>query len=195
MMERAPVRIRAILLMMAQVKYLIGDRLVAIGPVAPDLSASLASVAVAQAAYGHARFFYHWYSGESRSADDHLKQAGDWPEARELLGFSRWKTWVHLITVMWLVDTALMALLDTLGARDPEMARSVEKVSRETADTLLFTEDWVSLFLNDHPGVRQVVRDVAEALRPRLESLIGAVDERAAAQAHHRWSARLAGVA
>lgn len=187
-MDQAPTSMRDILLSLARLQYLLGEQLVAVGPVAPDLAASLSSVAVSQTTFGHARFFYNWRAGESRAADADLTAAGSWETERSLLPFSHWNTWVHLITALWAVDIAMSELVRQWTQYDQALAGALEKMSEELDSILLFTGDWVRIFISDTPGVRAAALQLLEELGPALSAHISRWEPEAARRAQKRWA-------
>jgi 1,2-phenylacetyl-CoA epoxidase catalytic subunit len=171
-MEQAPVTLRPALTTLARLTYLTGEQLVRVGPVAPDLATSLTSVAIAQTNFGHARYFYNWHRGESRVADDELSIDASWEMEVTLLRFDDWSTWPHLISVLWLVDEAILTLVQEWILNDPALAPSLEKVREEVVHTLGFTREWVQLFLREGAGLQRVVCEVQTALGPALTALL-----------------------
>jgi 1,2-phenylacetyl-CoA epoxidase catalytic subunit len=140
--------------------------------VAPDLAAAIASVAVAQTNYGQARYFYNWYTGESRAADTELKVDESWNKETTLLNFNKWATWPHLITVMWLVDEAILTLIHDWSREDPALKPNLEKVREELTQALPFTTEWVRIFLQDGRGVGRASAAVAAQLGPLLTQFL-----------------------
>lgn len=194
-MEKAPVALQPALITLARLKYLIGEQLVTVGPVAPDLIASLSSVAVAQSVMGQARFLYNWQAGESRAADEELAEASTWALETELLSFQAWPTWVHLITVMWMVDQAILVVLAEWIHEDPTLDGQLKKLRQELRQTLVFTSEWVGVFLNETPPIRDLVRELARHLAERLAPLIGSWAPSALPGFHRLWMKQMEGVA
>lgn len=171
-MEQAPVRLRPALITLARLKYLIADQLVQVGPMAPDIATSLGSVAMAQTNFGHARYFYNWYRGESRAADAELIPDASWAREVALLRFDEWHTWPHLMSVLWLVDQAILTLVEDWVREAPSLAPALQKVREEVAHSLDFTDEWVTVFLREGAGLRRVVCGVHATLGPALERLL-----------------------
>ncbi len=171
-MQRAPQALQSTLATLARLKYLIGEQLVQVGPVAPDLAASLASVAVAQSSFGQARYFFNWYRGESRAADHEFVIDSSWEPEIALLRFKEWSTWPHLVSVLWLIDEAVETLIDDWVQTDPDLSSAVAKVREEIAYTLVFSRDWVRLFVRQGAGLRRVVCIVQQVLGPALLQLL-----------------------
>ncbi|PSR21653.1 MAG: hypothetical protein C7B45_10065 [Sulfobacillus acidophilus] len=171
-MQQAPLALQPGLVTLARLKYLIGEQLVRVGPVAPDLGASLASVAIAQTSFGQARYFYNWHRGESRAADDEFVIDESWAREMGLLRFDERSTWPHLIAALWLVDEALNVLMDDWVRADQKLASALAKVREEIAQTLVFTKAWVRIFLQQGGGLRRVVLDVEQSLGRALQELL-----------------------
>ncbi len=171
-MEQAPATVRPALITLARLKYLIGEQLVKVGPMAPDLATSLGSVAMAQTNLGHARYFYNWYRGEIRAADAELLPDASWAKEVALLGFAERDTWPHLIAVLWLVDQAILALVEDWVREDSGLGSALEKVREEIVHSLEFTDEWVRVLMREGAGLGRVVCGVQTTLGPALERLL-----------------------
>lgn len=192
-MQSAPSTLKPALMTLARIKYLMGEQLVRVGPVAPDLATSLASVAVAQTNFGQARYFYNWHRGESRAADDEFAPDVHWEKEVQLLRFEAWPTWPHLIVVLWLVDEALATLVDEWATKDAAVSLALAKLREEVAQTLVFTREWVQIFVRQGHGLAQVVEMVQSTLGPALCDLLAEFGSTSGAYFTQRYHALTGG--
>lgn len=110
-----------------------------------------------------------------------------WAGEVALLRFDEWSTWPHLVTILWLVDEAIATLSQEWADTNPAVAPLLDKVREEVAHTLLFTREWVEIFIYQGPGLQGLVRSVAGALGPQLTRWLGEIGTTRAGHFDSHW--------
>lgn len=171
---------------MADNKFVLGDRLVEIGISAPEMEAKLACISLAQSELGHARILYNWAQDLSGQTDP--EDMGRWNidnsgEIRQQTGKAFEEIvnvdgWIDLIAAICVAETALDIVIDgMIEARPEEMKDRMHKLIKEQEEPLSFAMEWGRKLLNDRGRVPEAFEDAIESMLPSAREWLQSLDE------------------
>lgn len=148
-------------------KFMMGERLVEIGIGAPDIEASTAAIAMAQGELGHARILYNW-------THDLAQKQGAKPDVKEqtgkaFQGVMDANSWIELIAALYTVDVAQdIVLLSILDARREDVITRIHKLFKEQKEHILYSRGWATRLLNDEGAIPRKFNEALDAITPEV---------------------------
>lgn len=189
-MSDLPGRIEG-LLVMADNKFVLGDRLVEVGIGAPEVEAKLACIALAQSELGHARLLYQWANEElnelsSRPALAGLDASGEVEHqtGRAFESIVECDDWIALVAGLYGVETAIDAVLEALRQqREDEVTKRLHKMLQEQPDSIEFARGWAERLNEDEGLVPQTFQESLEVVLAETDPWLEGLEEDAGSSA------------
>lgn len=157
-------------------KFMLGDRLVENGIGAPDIEASIAAIAMAQGELGHSRILYNW-------AHDLAERPGSKPEitdqtGKAFQGVLDADNWIKLIAALLTVDVAQdLVLSNILKANRQDVITRIHKLYKEQKEHILYSHGWAKKLLNDEGAIPKKFREALDSITPEVEAWLKKLDE------------------
>jgi len=178
---------------MADNKFVLGDRLVEVGISAPEMEAKLACVSLAQSELGHARILYKW--AQDLSGQTNPEDLGRWnidnsDEIREQTGKAFEQVidvngWIDLIAALCVTESALDIVINAMIEARPEKTRDrMHKLIKEQEDPLSFALEWGHKLLNDRGDVPGAFEEATESMLPGAEEWLKSLDDSKSLRKH-----------
>jgi ring-1,2-phenylacetyl-CoA epoxidase subunit PaaC len=160
-------------------KYVLGDRLVEVGVSGPDLEATLSSIAMAQGELGHARLLYNWtfdLKGHVGKKPEIEKQTG-----KAFNGVVQISDWISMIAAFYTVNLALdLVLRSVFEARHNEVVTRIHKLIKEQKEHILYSRGWARQLMQDRGVVPRKFNQALNKIVPEVETWLHKVENTAA---------------
>jgi ring-1,2-phenylacetyl-CoA epoxidase subunit PaaC len=168
--------LRKIVETMADNKFELGDRLAKIGISAPNIEASLSSIALAQGELGHARLLYNWafdLSGQNQDKTDVKHQTG-----KAFASITQIRDWISLISTLHVVNLCSKVVLQSIYQSNPKGTGSrIHKLLIEQQEYMLYSEGWMYMLLTDRGSIPEKCRDHLHSSQKEAELWLTEVQE------------------
>lgn len=157
-------------------KFMMGERLVEVGIGAPDIEAATAAIAMAQGELGHARILYHWthdLAQKPGSKQDIKEQTG-----KAFQGVMDANSWIELIAALYTVDVAQdLVLRSILDARREDVISRIHKLFKEQKEHILYSRGWATRLQNDKGAVPRKFNEALDAIAPEVENWLKELEQ------------------
>lgn len=154
-------------------KFVLGDKLAEVGISAPELDASIASIALAQGELGQARHLYIWSFDLQGIEREVVEQSGKaFPMLHAI------DNWISLIAGSYVINEAVNVLVqDLLDADKPGVRAKLSKLERELLEHITFSRGWSEKMLNERGKIPETYRCALSDINSEVESWLEQVDQ------------------
>lgn len=141
-------------------KYILGDRLVEVGVSGPNLEATLSSIAMAQQELGHSRLIYRW-AFDLRGVDGRVDIEDQTGKAfHHIVKISNW---IELIAGLYVTNTSAdLVMRAMIEADHPKINPPFKKMLKEQREHLIYANSWCKQLLNDKGSIPRRFREALE---------------------------------
>ncbi len=157
---------------LADNKFVLRDQLVEIGVSAPELSSSLAAIAIAQGELGHARHLYNW-TYELQGVSKEVKEES----GKSLPVLQENKNWIDLMVSVYTINLAAKVFLQYLREVGGEpILQKTSKMMAELEEHLTFSAEWCCRFENEQGAIPRLYREVVKRMTVSCEQWLEKVE-------------------